>query len=150
LLTNCSSRTASPSIHASPFVEKGSVPALELRRILLVEDNGDVRDSLRELLEDSGHKVAAAADGLEGIQIASSFRPDAALVDIGLPGLDGYGVARQLRQSLGDGVLLVALTGYGLPEDRRRALEGGFDAHLTKPITLGAILRLLSESPVSR
>ncbi|HYX22149.1 MAG TPA: ATP-binding protein [Thermoanaerobaculia bacterium] len=128
--------------------EEGGGPALESRRILLVEDNADVRDSLRELLEESGHLVMAAADGLEGIQLASSFRPDAAFVDIGLPGLDGYGVARHLRQILGDDVLLVALTGYGLPEDRRRALEGGFDAHLTKPVTLRAILRLLAEARV--
>jgi CheY-like chemotaxis protein len=69
-------------------------------------------------------------------------------VDIGLPGLDGYGVAHHLRQTFGSSLLLVALTGYGLPEDRRRALEGGFDAHLTKPVTLRAILRLLAESPV--
>ena len=128
--------------------EEGAVPPVESRRILLVEDNADVRDGLRELLEESGHRVATAADGLEGIQLASSFRPDAAFVDIGLPGLDGYGVARHLRQSLGADVLLVALTGYGLPEDRRRALEGGFDAHLTKPVTLRAILRLLAESRV--
>jgi CheY-like chemotaxis protein len=67
-----------------------------------------------------------------------------ALIDIGLPGLDGYGVARSLRESLGRDVLLVALTGYGLPEDRRRALEGGFDAHLTKPVTLRSVLRLLA------
>ena len=132
----------------SPREEQGG-PAVESRRILLVEDNADVRDGLRELLEESGHRVATAADGLEGIQRASSFRPDAAFVDIGLPGLDGYGVARHLRQSLGGDVLLVALTGYGLPEDRRRALEGGFDAHLTKPVTLRAILRLLAESRVS-
>jgi CheY-like chemotaxis protein len=128
--------------------EEGSGPPIESRRILLIEDNMDVRDGLRELLEESGHRVATAADGLEGIQLASSFRPDAAFVDIGLPGMDGYGVARHLRQSLGGDVLLVALTGYGLPEDRRRALEGGFDAHLTKPVTLRAILRVLAESRV--
>jgi signal transduction histidine kinase/CheY-like chemotaxis protein len=128
--------------------EEGSGPQIESRRILLVEDNTDVREGLRELLEESGHRVATAADGLEGIQLASSFRPDAAFVDIGLPGMDGYGVARHLRQSLGGDVLLVALSGYGLPEDRRRALEGGFDAHLTKPVTLRAILRVLAESRV--
>src|SRR5262249_12495174 len=82
--------------------------------------------------------------GLEGIERGVQSRPDVALVDIGLPGLDGYGVARRLRESLGGDVLLVALTGYGLPEDRRRALEGGFDAHLTKPVTLRSVLRLLA------
>ena len=136
------------TVAAASDVEEGSGLAVESRRILLVEDNTDVRDSLRELLEESGHRVATAADGLEGIQLASAFHPDAAFVDIGLPGLDGYGVARHLRQSLGGDVLLVALTGYGLPEDRRRALEGGFDAHLTKPVTLRAILRLLAEARV--
>ncbi|MGE5414956.1 MAG: ATP-binding protein, partial [Syntrophomonadaceae bacterium] len=124
-------------------------PGVEPRRILLIEDNADVRESLRELLSEAGHRVATASDGLAGIELAVSLRPDVALVDIGLPGLDGYGVARRLRQSLGDDVLLVALTGYGLPEDRRRALEGGFDAHVTKPVTLRAILRLLAESRVS-
>jgi signal transduction histidine kinase/CheY-like chemotaxis protein len=121
-----------------------AAPSLDSMRILLVEDNDDVRESLKSLLEEVGHRVTTAGDGLEGIERGVESRPDVALVDIGLPGVDGYGVARRLREALGREVLLVALTGYGLPEDRRRALEGGFDAHLTKPVTLRSVLRLLA------
>jgi CheY-like chemotaxis protein len=123
---------------------RDAAPVVDPLRILLVEDNIDVRESLKSLLEEVGHRVTTAADGLEGIERGVQSRPDVALVDIGLPGLDGYGVARRLRETLGRDVLLVALTGYGLPEDRRRALEGGFDAHLTKPVTLRSVLRLLA------
>ena len=123
---------------------RDAAPFLEPMRILLVEDNDDVRESLRSLLEEVGHRVTTAGDGLEGIERGVESRPDVALLDIGLPGVDGYGVARRLREALGRDVLLVALTGYGLPEDRRRALEGGFDAHLTKPVTLRSVLRLLA------
>jgi len=114
------------------------------RRILLVEDNSDVREGLKTLLEEEGHEVRTAGDGIEGVELALAHQPEVALVDIGLPRLDGYAVARSLREALGPHVLLVALTGYGLPEDRRRALESGFDAHLTKPVTLSAILELLA------
>ena len=114
------------------------------RRILLVEDNADVREGLKILLEEAGHEVRTAQDGLEGVELALAHQPEVALVDIGLPRLDGYAVARSLRESLGHEVLLIALTGYGLPEDRRRAFESGFDAHLTKPVTLNAILELLA------
>ncbi len=123
------------------------MPSVDSRRILLVEDNLDVRVSLQALLEDAGHSVTSAGDGLEGIERGIADRPDVALVDIGLPGLDGYGVARRLRDRLGGAVYLIALTGYGLPEDRRRALESGFDAHLTKPVTLGSVLKLLAAAP---
>ncbi len=114
------------------------------RRILLVEDNSDVREGLKTLLEEEGHEVRTAGDGIEGVELALAHQPEVALVDIGLPRLDGYAVARSLREALGPHVLLVALTGYGLPEDRRRALESGFDAHLTKPVTLSVILELLA------
>jgi signal transduction histidine kinase/CheY-like chemotaxis protein len=114
------------------------------REILLVEDNADLREGLKLLLEEVGHRVEVAADGAEGIELAVARRPAVALVDIGLPKVDGYAVGRRIRQSLGRSVFLVALTGYGLPEDRRRALEAGFDAHLTKPITLDDVQALLA------
>jgi signal transduction histidine kinase/CheY-like chemotaxis protein len=120
------------------------MPPIEPRRILLVEDNKDVRESLRALLEDAGHRVSTAGDGFEGVERGVADRPEVALVDIGLPGLDGYSVGRRLRDRLGSTVYLVALTGYGLPEDRRRAIESGFDAHLTKPVTLRSVLQLLA------
>ena len=81
------------------------------------------------------------------MEAALAARPDVMLIDIGLPGLDGYEVATRIRAGLGGGVLLVALTGHGQPEDRRRALEAGFDAHLTKPVGLGELQALLVRRP---
>jgi signal transduction histidine kinase/CheY-like chemotaxis protein len=127
---------------ASPEPEHG-----QSRRILLVEDNPDVREALQELLEAAGHEIETAEDGVSAIERALTREPEVALVDIGLPGLDGYEVARRIRQKLGPRILLVALTGYGLPNDRMRALESGFDAHLTKPISLDALLALLGRYP---
>jgi signal transduction histidine kinase/CheY-like chemotaxis protein len=114
------------------------------RAILLIEDNTDSRESLSELLELVGHEVRAAADGPEGLRLAAERRPDVAIVDVGLPGLSGYEVARRLRASLGDSVRLIALTGYGQPEDRRRALDAGFDAHVTKPVDIDELDRTIA------
>jgi signal transduction histidine kinase/CheY-like chemotaxis protein len=125
---------------AASSTPAGQAPA---RRVLVIEDNLDTRELLKQLGEALGHTVDVAADGIEGLSRALTLGPDAILVDIGLPGLDGYHVARRLRRSLGEGVLLVALTGYGQPEDQRRALEAGFDHHCTKPIdaqTLQSVL----------
>jgi CheY-like chemotaxis protein/nitrogen-specific signal transduction histidine kinase len=105
------------------------------RRILIVEDSRDSRDMLRYLLERAGHEVHEAADGPSGVEAILKVRPDIALVDVGLPGLDGYEVARRVRADAAGGkVRLVALTGYGLPDDHRRSQEAGFDAHLVKPV----------------
>jgi two-component system, sensor histidine kinase len=117
---------------AKPAKAVLSVPHL---RILVIEDNADSRDVLRTLLEVEGHDVDVAEDGLDGLDKARRFRPDAAIIDIGLPGLDGYEVGRRIRQELGGAVRLLALTGYGQPEDRRRSEDAGFDAHLVKPVT---------------
>ncbi|HEX9052480.1 MAG TPA: response regulator [Anaeromyxobacter sp.] len=100
--------------------------------IAVIEDNADIRDTVRELLELSGHRVCEAADGIAGVSLLLSERPDVALVDIGLPGLDGYELARQVRGACA--TRLVALTGYGGQGDRERATGAGFDAHLVKPI----------------
>jgi CheY-like chemotaxis protein len=115
------------------------------RRCLIIEDNVDAAESLTLLLQLTGHEADVAFDGATGLEKARSFRPEVVLCDIGLPGsLDGYGVARafradpELRQAF-----LIALTGYGQEEDRRRALEAGFDTHLTKPADLDALRRLL-------
>ncbi len=105
-------------------------------RVLVIEDNRDGRETLRTLLELLGHQVETAADGLEGLNRALAWRPDVAVVDIGLPRLDGYQVARQIRASLGRRIVLLAHTGYGRQEDRREALLAGFDAHLVKPMSL--------------
>jgi signal transduction histidine kinase/ActR/RegA family two-component response regulator len=102
--------------------------------ILIVEDNTDARESLRILLEYAGHRVRTASDGAAGLDAALASPPDVALIDVGLPKLDGYEVARRIRTASPVPIFLVALTGYGLPDDRARALAAGFDAHLVKPV----------------
>jgi CheY-like chemotaxis protein len=122
------------------------LPASDRRHVLIVEDNADVRMALRALLEHAGHVVYEAEDGQAGIDAALRFKPDVVLIDIGLPRVDGYEVARKLRErreALGAGVRLVAVTGYGQPEDRRRAREAGFDEHLVKPVDPAALQRAL-------
>ena len=114
-------------------------------RILLVEDNDDSREMLRTLLSLRGHEIHEATDGPSGIKMAVSVTPDLAFIDVGLPGCDGYEVARALRTSAeSQGAALIALTGYGQPDDRRRALEAGFDAHIVKPIDPGALLAVIA------
>jgi two-component system, sensor histidine kinase len=118
------------------------------RRVLLVEDAQDSRAMLGRLLTHWGHIVEMAADGPQAVEAACRALPDVALVDIGLPGLDGYGVARQIRSTAGArAVCLIALTGYGQPEDRRRSREAGFDAHLVKPVDPEHLRQLLDELP---
>jgi CheY-like chemotaxis protein len=116
------------------------------RRVLVVEDNPDSRRSLGVLLEMWGYAVAEAADGPTGVHKALDWRPEAAVVDIGLPGFDGYEVARRVKDALGEGTLLIALTAYGQPEDRRRALQAGFSHHLTKPADPQELHRLLRDA----
>ena len=109
--------------------------------VLLIEDNEDGREMMATMLGAFGYSVQQAADGVQGVQMAHAGAPDVALVDIGLPGIDGYEVARRLRQ---DGatrnIKLIALTGYGLAEDQRRVLEAGFDMHLVKPVDINHLL----------
>jgi len=122
-----------------------STPAPEATRILIIEDNADVREVLRIQLSLEGHKVQVAEDGEAGVAQATTWAPDVVLVDIGLPGLDGYGVAREIRAKT-DGAtpLLIALTGYGQAADRVRAVEAGYDAHVTKPVTLQHLAELIA------
>jgi CheY-like chemotaxis protein len=121
-----------PTLEASELEMESEHPLEPV--VLVVEDNRDIRDSLKSLLSLLGHHVEVAADGLEGVRRGLALRPRVALVDIGLPGIDGYQVARRLRHELGRTVYLVAYTAYGEPEDRIRALEAGFDLHLVKPL----------------
>jgi signal transduction histidine kinase/CheY-like chemotaxis protein len=115
------------------------------RRILIIEDHVDGREALRQLLEIDGHQVEVAGDGRAGVEAALRFRPQLVLVDIGLPGMSGYEVAQQLRGAAGNGLRLVALTGYGQAADRARAREAGFDAHLVKPVDSERLTRVLAE-----
>jgi CheY-like chemotaxis protein len=120
------------------------------RRIVVIEDNADVRELLRMKLRRLGHEVDAVADGLAGVQAIVDHRPDLALVDIGLPGLDGYEVAARVRRSVGQDVVLVAVSGFGQPEDKRKAMDAGFDEHITKPADVTDIESLLSRLPPKR
>jgi two-component system, sensor histidine kinase len=116
------------------------------RDIVVVEDNADARETLQHILELAGHVVHTASDGVAGLQAVLTQRPDVALVDIGLPLMDGYEVARRIRatEKAGEHIVLVAVTGYGLPEDRERALHAGFDAHMVKPVDAQALAQLLA------
>jgi signal transduction histidine kinase/ActR/RegA family two-component response regulator len=129
---------------ADPAAESAP-PVLPALRIVLVEDNDDARDTLRALLELMGNEVEEAVDGLSGLDRIFTWRPDVALIDIGLPKLDGYEVARQVR-AVADGTspLLVAMTGYGQPEDRNRALEAGFDVHMVKPVSVRELAKVFA------
>ena len=115
------------------------------RHILLIEDNPDGRESLRLLLSFLGHQVDVAADGVEGVQKALACHPDVALVDIGLPLLDGYQVARRIRAALGHSVVLIAYTAYDGPDTEQRVAAAGFDAHLIKPIELSELVPWLGD-----
>jgi len=115
------------------------------RRVLIVEDNDDVREMLKLLLQQEGHEVYEAADGTEGVRAASRLKPDVALVDLGLPILDGYEVARFIRRQAYQPQRLIALTGYGQTADRQRALKAGFDDHLVKPVDPERLAELLQQ-----
>lgn len=123
-------------------------PTVTARRILVVDDNRDSAQSLAMLLELSGHQTQTAHDGLQAVEVAESFRPDVVLLDIGLPKLNGYEVARKIRsEPWGSDIVLVALTGWGQEEDRRRSAEAGFDSHMVKPVDLKALMKLLASLP---
>ncbi len=113
-------------------------------RILLVEDSDDNREMMRILLEGAGHEIHEAGDGVSGVELAVELEPDIVLIDIGLPGIDGYQVARQIRAKLGDRSRLIALSGYGQPKDRQRAFDAGFDQHLLKPVDPERLLAILA------
>ena len=117
------------------------------RRVLVVDDNRDSSDSLATLLKLTGHDVYIANDGLEAVEAAAMLQPDVILLDIGMPRLNGYDAARRIReQPRRKALTLVALTGWGQAEDRRRSEDAGFDAHLVKPVDLVALTKLLDES----
>lgn len=123
----------------------------DARRILVVDDNADAGDSLALRLRKEGHQVEVSHDGASPLELARVFRPDFVLLDVGLPGKDGYEVARELRQREETrGATLIGVSGYGQEEDRRRAREAGFDHYFTKPMDFRALQDLLHRSTVSR
>jgi len=115
----------------------------EFRRVLVVDDNVDSAETIAEILKLWGHEVQTAHDGSEALEAARAQRPDAVLLDLGLPIMDGFETARRLRAEGLSATLLVAVSGYGGAEDRRRATEAGFDSHLTKPVSPEALREVL-------
>jgi len=115
------------------------------RRVLVVDDNLDSADTMAELVRIWGYEVRTAHDGPAALECARSFLPNVVLLDVGLPGMNGYEVARRLRAEGLAGDLLVSVTGYGQEEDRRKAEEAGFDHHLTKPVNPDTLLRLVAQ-----
>ena len=114
------------------------------RRVLIIEDNHDAREMFRIMLELAGHQVLEAEEGVGGLELLKTARPDVAVIDVGLPGLNGYEIARRFREeSDTGGVMLVALTGYGTPEARERSRQAGFDHHLIKPVNADALQEIM-------
>jgi signal transduction histidine kinase len=132
----------------SPVNGVNAAPVAAARaRVLVVDDNVDAADTLATLVRLSGHEVRTAYDGPAALVAAQEYRPEVVLLDIGLPGLDGYEVARRLRcQTEGEHVLIAAVTGYGQDQDRSRSQQAGFDAHLVKPVELAALHALFAKN----
>jgi len=140
----CLPRAPAPQKIFTPVAVESASP----RRILIVDDNTDAGTSLSTLLQLDGHETRTAFSSLDALSVAESFVPDIVLLDIGLPEMDGYEVARRLRQTpQGSRIHIVALTGYGQQEDRDRARQAGFDAHLVKPVDYPELLKLLASFP---
>jgi CheY-like chemotaxis protein len=126
--------------------EKTNERAIEARRILVADDNRDSADSLAMLLEMLGHEVSLAHDGLEALETAKGSKPELIFMDLGMPRMSGYDAARLIRNAPEcNGVVLVALTGWGQEEDRRRSYEAGFDHHIVKPIDFAVVEKLLTD-----
>jgi len=137
-------RDLAPAVEQQPPQASSSGSKPPALRVVLVEDNDDIRETTKELLTLLGHDVQAAANGEAGAELILRTEPDIALVDLGLPLLDGYGVAARVRSRLGPHQLkLVAMSGYGRESDRQRARDSGFDAHLVKPVALENLMNVL-------
>jgi len=136
-LAESAEATPKPKAQASPVAH---------RRVLVVDDNVDAAAMLDMLLRSLGHETRVAHDGIEALRIAGEFRPDIVLLDIGMPGLDGYEVARRMRSLAKDRrVRIVAVTGWGLDADRQRSREAGFDLHLVKPVDATDLAQALND-----
>ena len=140
-----------PAVAGLPFGAAPQESRASARRVLLIEDNKDAREMLRMMLELAGHVVYDAADGVRGLELLDAERPDVGIIDIGLPRMDGYQVARRIRDlPYGRDMLLLALTGYGSDSDAQRSMEHGFDDHLVKPVDPDRLTRLIGEGPTHR
>ncbi|HET7403187.1 MAG TPA: response regulator, partial [Usitatibacter sp.] len=133
---------------AVPRAHEEASAAPVARRILIADDNVDYASSMGLLLQQLGHDVRVVHDGAEALETALQFRPDVAFLDIGMPRIHGYELARRLRaQPVTAGCLLVAVTGWGQEDDRRRAREAGFDRHLVKPVELPQVRAIIESTP---
>ena len=142
MVTVCLPAVSAPElVHREPEPRNGPIKRL---RILVVEDDPDSRESLKRVLEFDGHAVEVAADGSAGLVKARQWNPDIAILDIGLPGMDGYELAKSIRREHGGKPMLVALTGYGLPDDEQLARSAGFDQHLVKPVNFERLLEIIA------
>jgi CheY-like chemotaxis protein len=140
-------RVSLPAPAGSPAPEPDAGPRPRApRRVLVVDDNEDLAALVGELLQIHGHQVVVAHDGRSAIEAARRFRPEVALLDIDLPGMDGYQLAAELRSAL-DGILLVAITAYGQAVDRRRSADAGFTAHLLKPVDPQLLAQVVAAGP---
>jgi len=137
---------ATPGVAPAPPPEARATLHERRLRVLIVDDNVDAAESLRMLLDSSGHRIAVSHDGQAALEHAAALQPDVIFLDIGLPGIDGYEVARRLRRNPTlAATLIVAMTGYGQPDDLKRSLDAGFDRHLVKPVDPAAIEHLLDQ-----
>jgi CheY-like chemotaxis protein len=140
-----------PKVSMPMSIQQSSTPdppGVFARRVLIIEDNHDAREMFRMMLELAGHEVLEAGDGLAGLELLKAERPDVAVIDVGLPGLNGYEIARRFRaEPNSDEVMLVALTGYGTPDAQERSRLAGFDHHLIKPVNAEALQEILRAEP---
>jgi len=127
-----------------PINAANGVAAQSSRRVLVVDDNQDAAEALSYLLSRAGHKVEVAGDASQALSAVDAFRPQIAILDIGLPVVDGYELGRELRERLGDATpILIALSGYGQEQDRRRSEQAGFASHLVKPVDAKTLINLV-------
>jgi CheY-like chemotaxis protein len=143
-----------PALSESPATVNGApptsadTPVVVRRRVLIVDDNPDVLEGLCRLVTRLGNEVRRAHDGLQALEVGREFQPDVVLMDLGMPNLNGYDAARRMRKEpWGRDVALVATTGWGQDEDRRRSAEAGFDRHLVKPVSMD-VLREVLQTPL--
>src|SRR5262249_53364149 len=129
---------------ALPELEKAAAEHIPARRVLVVDDNVDAAFTLSLLLQSLGHETCVAHDGSEALRIAGEFTPEVVLLDLGMPGLNGFAVARRMRRMQRDRpLIIVAVTGWGQDADRKRSEEAGFDLHLVKPVDPETLAKVL-------
>jgi CheY-like chemotaxis protein len=140
-----------PALASAPATDERGTNALEIhRRVVVIDDNADAANAMALLVAALGGESNVAYDGESGLTQVISARPDLVLLDIGMPGIDGYETCRRIRKALGSDVIVVAMTGWGQDQDKEEARRAGFDAHLTKPVDPATLERVLAASGSAR